>query len=419
MAGMTSLWQATMASWALTYLLHSTVLIGLAWGITRLEWFRGPRTREVIWTVALLGGLTTSSGATLDRMRVVDRQVDVEVRVVQGPVDPPRADGPMGWLAWQGDGVRLQELSAGPGDACREALGVPGLGGDAWLESVQAGCAGAGEAGGGSRGIMDWMLPLFALWLSGAAVLGWGEVRRHMALRSIRLGLEPADARVSSTLARVVDGTGMGGVRARVSAEVETPCVVDSRTVVLPPRCQDELEDPELLAVLAHEVAHISRRDVRWQSLFRWIAVVFWFQPLNRLVLAHLHDVVELICDDWAVARIPRPVDLARSISRVAEWSAPRSRHQPALAGSQGGRLCERVRRILGSRGGRRPDGRLRGGLVAAALVASLTQLPPVRVPGAVRGVFVLQEDTRLGGTAADTAAEVHQLRVRLRQLES
>ena len=62
-------WQVGVASWALTYLLHSTVLISLAWGVTRLAWLQARRTREIIWTVALLGGLTTSLGTTLERLR--------------------------------------------------------------------------------------------------------------------------------------------------------------------------------------------------------------------------------------------------------------------------------------------------------------------------------------------------------------
>jgi len=410
-------WQVAMASWALTYLLHSTVLIALAWGITRLVWFRAPRTSEVIWTVALLGGLTTSFAATLDRTRVVERRVDVELSMVRGEVPLPQPGEHMERMVWQSGPEVSGTLAAGPGEACRKALMAPGAGEDAWLESVRAGCVAAGVPGSMRSGNAGWMLPLLLLWLLGAVALGWRELGRHRALRRIRLGLEPADRRVTYTLARVVDGLEMGTVRARVSTEVDTPCVVDSRTVVLPPRCQEELEDPELLAVLAHEVAHICRRDVRWQSLFRWIAVVFWFQPLNRLVLGQLHDVVELICDDWAVGRIPRPVDLARSISRVAEWSAPRSRRQPVLAGHQGGRLHERVRRILASGRGGRTEGGLRGALVAVALVATLTQLPTVQLPGAVRGIFVLQQGATLDGTAMDTAAVDH-LRVRIRDFE-
>ena len=381
-------WQVTMGSWALTYLLHSTVLMGLAWGITRLVWLRGPRTREVIWTVALVGGIATSAGAALDRTRGIDRkEVDVALTLVRGGVPSPGPGAHVERLFWQGDEADFP--------------------------------------GGGTR----WLLPLLGLWLAGVVAFGWGELRGHLALHRIRRGLEPAGPRVTHSLAGVIDGLRVGAVRAGVSLEVDTPCVLDSKTVVLPPRCRDDLEDAELTAVLAHEVAHIIRRDVRRQSLLRVIAVVFWFQPLNRLVLAQLHALAELICDDWAVGRIRQPVDLARSISRVAEWSAPRSRHVPVLAGSQGGCLAERVRRILGSRGRVGTEGRLRGMLVAAALVLCLTWVPAVPVPGSVRAVFFFMEEVQvergapssldLVQTGTVTPAAMHQMRVRVREVGS
>jgi len=426
-------WQVTMGSWALTYLLHSTVLMGLAWGITRLVWFRGPRTREVIWTVALVGGLATSSGATLDRTRGIDRnEVDVALTLVRAGVPSPVPGAHAERLFWQGDEADFPNAAEGPGEAafpggaegpgeaCRAALTAPGPGGPTWLESMREACM----PGGGTR----WLLPLLGLWLAGVVAFGWGELRGHLALHRIRRGLKPAGPRVTHSLAGVTDGLRVGAVRARVSLEVDTPCVLDSRTVVLPPRCRDELEDAELTAVLAHEVAHIIRHDVRRQSLFRVIAVAFWFQPLNRLALAQLHALAELICDDWAVGRIRQPVDLARSISRVAEWSVSRSTHLPILAGSQGGCLTERVRRILGSRGRVGTEGRLRGMLVAAALVLCLTWVPAVPVPGSVRAVFFFMEEVQVerGAPSLDfvqtgtvTPGAMHQMRVRVREVGS
>ena len=35
--------------------------------------------------------------------------------------------------------------------------------------------------------------------------------------------------------------------------------------------------------MLAHEIAHLVRRDPQWLVLARAIEMVFFFQPLNRL----------------------------------------------------------------------------------------------------------------------------------------
>ena len=46
MAEVPGLWQAWAVSWALTYLLHSTVIVVAAWVVTRLPWFQAPRSLE-------------------------------------------------------------------------------------------------------------------------------------------------------------------------------------------------------------------------------------------------------------------------------------------------------------------------------------------------------------------------------------
>ena len=48
-----------LGGWLLTYLLHSTLLLGAAWLLTA-RWVRLPAWRDLVWKVALVGGLVTS-----------------------------------------------------------------------------------------------------------------------------------------------------------------------------------------------------------------------------------------------------------------------------------------------------------------------------------------------------------------------
>jgi beta-lactamase regulating signal transducer with metallopeptidase domain len=73
-----------------------------------------------------------------------------------------------------------------------------------------------------------------------------------------------------------------------------------------------ELEPEEQDSMLAHEVAHLVRRDPQWLVLARAVEMVFFFQPLNRLARRRIQEVAEYLCDDWAVARTRRPVMLAK-----------------------------------------------------------------------------------------------------------
>ncbi|HYG62435.1 MAG TPA: hypothetical protein VEL74_07625, partial [Thermoanaerobaculia bacterium] len=54
-------WASTAAAWLLTYALHSTLLLGLAWLVSRRLAGRAPLAEEAIWRGALLGAVLTAS----------------------------------------------------------------------------------------------------------------------------------------------------------------------------------------------------------------------------------------------------------------------------------------------------------------------------------------------------------------------
>ncbi len=57
---MTTSWVPALGGWLLTYLLHSTLLLGGAWLVTRRGALAAAR-REVLWKVALVGGLVSAT----------------------------------------------------------------------------------------------------------------------------------------------------------------------------------------------------------------------------------------------------------------------------------------------------------------------------------------------------------------------
>src|SRR6059058_509643 len=51
---------SSLLAWLLTYLIHSTVLLGVAWLVTRRRRLE-PAAVEVLWKVALVAGLVTGT----------------------------------------------------------------------------------------------------------------------------------------------------------------------------------------------------------------------------------------------------------------------------------------------------------------------------------------------------------------------
>ena len=70
--------------------------------------------------------------------------------------------------------------------------------------------------------------------------------------------------------------------------------------------------------VLAHEVAHIERGDLRWQCFVHFVRALWWFQPLCWIAAAGLRRYSEEACDDLVLASGIRPTDYATELLNVA-----------------------------------------------------------------------------------------------------
>jgi beta-lactamase regulating signal transducer with metallopeptidase domain len=130
------------------------------------------------------------------------------------------------------------------------------------------------------------------------------------------------------------------------SALVDVPSVVGwFRPVILAPASAlSGLTPPQLEMILAHELAHIRRRDPLVNLLQTGIEAALFYHPAAWWISSRIRQEREHCCDEAAVALCGDPVGYARSLARLErlrqEW--------PALAvSSTGGSLLERVRRLV------------------------------------------------------------------------
>ncbi|MGD9253295.1 MAG: hypothetical protein PVG92_05125, partial [Holophagae bacterium] len=103
----------TIASWLLTYLLHSTVLLGVAWLVSRSLGNRRLALQEMILRAALVGGLLTATlqvglgvepagGALAVEGFAARKSVVVRESITAADVGaiPPRALPHRAWVSW-------------------------------------------------------------------------------------------------------------------------------------------------------------------------------------------------------------------------------------------------------------------------------------------------------------------------------
>lgn len=119
----------------------------------------------------------------------------------------------------------------------------------------------------------------------------------------------------------------------RESSDVTAPVVAGLwRVAVLLPPTWREWSGETRAAVLAHEFAHIRRRDPLVAFLAQCAKCVLWFHPLAWWLDRKLSELAELACDAAALERMPDPGEYARILLEFA-GAVNRGRSRVALTG--------------------------------------------------------------------------------------
>lgn len=325
---------ALATSWMLTYLIHSTILILGVWlvfrGIPPLAKRLSPAAANLSWKLALVGGLVTAT-----------------VQLAAG-VTPS-----LGAL----------ELETGPKvvEAAPEMIVVERRTTPALADPSEAGVFGAVLAPAAlaplpvasptvSEETPVWPKILLAVWLIGALIalarllVSAIGLRRRLANRKDVID----DPVLESFLVLCHDAQIKRKIRLTQTERIASPIALWRKEVVVPTRAVEELTPAAMRAVLAHEVAHLERRDPLWLAFAAVLEALLIFQPLNRLALRGMRDSAELLCDDWAIAHTGDGVQFAKSLAELASWTQA-NRSSLLLAGMIGGErpLVRRVRRAL------------------------------------------------------------------------
>lgn len=161
----------------------------------------------------------------------------------------------------------------------------------------------------------------------------------------------------------------------RESSRVAAPVTVGLCTpVVILPIEWRQWPESTLRAALAHERAHVRRRDTVTAFLARINCAVFWFHPLAWWLERRLAATAEQACDEAVVERLGDPRGYAALLVDMA--TAVRNRgmrfswHGVGIDGS--GLLAERIECILRSEFAGRASRARKGALAAASLAVIL-----------------------------------------------
>ena len=277
-----------------------------------------------------------------------------------------------------------------------QALGLwqgPDATGDGLLPALTA-----PRTGGAVDSLVQQSSPVAAAvvlaWLAGVVLMA----ARHLAgLRALAAMERAAHAALPPALVQRLEELRAAlrirrPVLVRLSDRAPGPCTARLlRPIVwLPLSLVTRTPADQLEALLAHELAHIARRDWLWNGVQCVIESLLFFHPAVWWLGRRIRQEREHACDDLAVAACGDPVALAEALAGLEQARQPL---RLALA-AQGGSLLQRVSRLLSgppSRGRWGPLAVLGALAVAGALLVTQIalaggQLPDLQVTASTAG---------------------------------
>ncbi len=162
-------------------------------------------------------------------------------------------------------------------------------------------------------------------------------------------------------------------IRLTATPLLASPIALGHNEITVPEAALTELDPDQQRGMLAHELAHLERRDPAWLTAIGLIERVAFFQPLNRIARKRFQECAEYLCDEWAVRQTGEDGghSLASCLAKVAEWLETAPAIPVAGMAEERSHLVGRVRRLLeGAPFSHGPDRRtvLMGGGLAVAL---------------------------------------------------
>ncbi len=201
---------------------------------------------------------------------------------------------------------------------------------------------------------------------------------------------------------------GDGGVDVRLCDRIDSPAITGVLyPVVMLPRCARSWSAERMRVVMAHELAHVRRRDTLVQLFADVACALHWFNPLAWMAASRLRVERELAADDAVLASGVRASRYAEELLAVAGAATA-----GALAMSERTTLQQRVVAILAVRRSRAPLAArglallVAGSAAVTAAAACASPEPPTTAPTQSSGSTESSDSSDSTDPVAQAAAE-------------
>lgn len=299
-----------LAAWLITVALHASVLLGIAWLLDRGALRARPAWRELMWRAAFFGGIVTASAQVLLDVPASPRvalHTSTAASAVSGNATPLNVTAHDERVTAATRTESIAVVAATPAVSSQREKSPIVVDATTMTSALAA-------------SLPSWHLMLIAGWLAGALLAlarlcaAWLRLERSLA------AAEPVTSTMLDTdAAALAIQAGIDAPRLAALEELASPFAARGRRILLPRWAVDLLDREQLRAMLAHETAHIARRDPAWKLAIAAHCALFWFLPLAPFARRRLDEIAELACDAWAARHIGDGRSLAECLAECAE----------------------------------------------------------------------------------------------------
>ena len=311
---------AATAGWLLTVALHGSLFLASAWLIDRTWRTPANAWRELMWRVALFGGVITAS------LQPIAGQSPIAARwQLAGSAAASTAVAPVQTEASVAD---TQSISFGAPVAARHSV----------LSTPPPSVAGALAATPGEPLLFaalraqKWPAWIVGIWLAGALFALTRVLRSLLNLRRALRDAAPVTHGAAAELTELVEHSAVRAPRLLSLVGIASPMATTGARIVAPAWALESMDRRQLRAMLAHELAHVVRRDPEWKVASAVSRALFWFLPAS-FAQRRLDDLAELASDAFAVQQTGNAHGVAECLAACAEHQLGRSQQgRPAYA---------------------------------------------------------------------------------------
>jgi beta-lactamase regulating signal transducer with metallopeptidase domain len=170
------------------------------------------------------------------------------------------------------------------------------------------------------------------------------------------------------------------------SSEINSPVCLPRREVCLPEWAFDDMDAEALKSLIAHELAHMLRRDPAKIIMMQTLCRIFFFQPLFTLARCRIEDNAELAADEWAAKQMANASAVADALYTCAKKITEKRQTQwgLAMAGDKS-ILKQRIERLINAKDrGFLDAGTGKRTLIASGIAVLVLAVPSVEFASAL-----------------------------------